>query len=271
MEEEEVEVKNDGRFKKGHKHSPEARERIKLGRKNGKKPNRIYLPMSEETKQKIREKRKLQVMIPWSKESREKQSKSKTGVIFSDEHRRKIGLASKNRVVSEETRKKISDSHKGEKSYLWKGGITEEHQQVRVSREYKSWRTSCFKRDNWRCQLSGNKGYVVVHHLENFADNPELRFDINNGITLSIDIHLLFHSIYGSKNNTKEQFEEFKKDYLDNKYKNHLSRRAKAKKKLEEKNIDNYVFTDNTNISGGTIENIGQEITGPCESTEISS
>lgn len=35
------------------------------------------------------------------------------------------------------------------------------------------------------------------------------RLDINNGITLTEEIHKKFHKMYGYKNNTKKQFEEF--------------------------------------------------------------
>lgn len=39
--------------------------------------------------------------------------------------------------------------------------------------------------------------------------NKELRIDVNNGITFCKDCHNLFHSMYGKKNVTKTQVEEF--------------------------------------------------------------
>ncbi|PFZ91875.1 hypothetical protein COF46_23710 [Bacillus pseudomycoides] len=38
----------------------------------------------------------------------------------------------------------------------------------------------------------------------------ELHFENGLGISLRKDIHRLFHNLYGSKNNNKKQFEEFK-------------------------------------------------------------
>jgi len=129
--------------------------------------------------------------------------------------------------VSEETKKKISESsstperikisianlpknNKGEKSPSWKGGITPENERIRHSSEYYLWRELCFKRDNYTCQVSGEKGgKLVIHHINNFSDFPELRLVVDNGFTMTKDLHKKFHSIYGIKNNTKEQLEEF--------------------------------------------------------------
>lgn len=103
--------------------------------------------------------------------------------------------AKKGNIISLETRVKLSNAHKGEKSYLWKGGITQKHTAIRHSLEYRLWRESVFKRDNWTCIWCGArccKGKkVVLHadHIKPFAYFPELRFAIDNGRTLCVDCH----------------------------------------------------------------------------------
>ena len=100
--------------------------------------------------------------------------------------------------------------NRGENSYLWKGGITPINEKIRQSYEYKFWHKSCFVRDNFTCQKTGQiGGRLVVHHINNFSDFPELRMALENGITLSEKAHIEFHKKYGRKNNTREQIEEF--------------------------------------------------------------
>ncbi len=41
---------------------------------------------------------------------------------FSEEHKKKIGIALKGRTFSEETKRKMGNAHVGEKCYFWKGG-----------------------------------------------------------------------------------------------------------------------------------------------------
>ena len=92
--------------------------------------------------------------------------------------------------LSLEHRKKIAESHKGEKSNLWKGGITPINLKIRVSLEYKLWRESVFKRDNYTCRFCGQKGgYLEADHIKPFSDYPELRFAIDNGRTLCQSCH----------------------------------------------------------------------------------
>ncbi len=112
--------------------------------------------------------------------------------------------------MPEKTKKSISESNKGEKHYNYKGGITPENRRIRRGIETRLWRESVFARDNFTCQKCRERGGKLhPHHIKNFADYPELRFAIDNGITFCKDCHIEFHKKYGYKNNTKEQLEEF--------------------------------------------------------------
>lgn len=154
---------------------------------------------------------------PWTAErnrtskGRTPWNKGKTG-IFSEETIEKIRKSStgkpssrkgkKLEPLSETHRKNISESLKGEKCYNWKGGITKENLAIRASLEYRLWRESVFKRDNFTCVWCGDKngkGKSVVlnaDHIKRFADYPELRFAIDNGRTLCKPCHL---TTYGNR------------------------------------------------------------------------
>lgn len=98
----------------------------------------------------------------------------------------------------------------GDKCPFWKGGISPINALIRMSTENKLWRKSVYERDNYTCQKYGTTGgRLNAHHINNFADFPELRFAIDNGITLSEKAHREFHKKYGRHNNTREQLMEF--------------------------------------------------------------
>jgi hypothetical protein len=81
----------------------------------------------------------------------------------------------------------------------------------RKSLGYKQWVKDVYKKDNYTCQKCFKIGYKLnAHHIEGFAENKELRKDIDNGITFCKDCHDIFHSIYGRKNITKKQLDDFK-------------------------------------------------------------
>jgi hypothetical protein len=122
---------------------------------------------------------------------------------LSDETKRKIGKASKGRIVSAETKLKISNAHKGMKkpwakppikkgkdNNLWKGGNSRNYKTGYYSSKYKEWRLKIFIRDNFTCQgCEKVGGYLTAHHIKSFAHYPELRFEIDNGITLCEECH----------------------------------------------------------------------------------
>ena len=117
------------------------------------------------------------------------------------ENRRKISLLMKNRPRPTICR---------EKHWNWKGGVTSQNIILRHSIEFRLWREAVFARDNWVCQKTGIRGGKLhPHHIQNFAKFPELRFAIDNGITLSEKAHREFHKKYGIRNNTREQLLEF--------------------------------------------------------------
>lgn len=72
----------------------------------------------------------------------------------------------------------------------------------------KVWRKAVYERDSWSCQACGKHGGDLnAHHLESYDTNPDLRFDVSNGITLCPECHTAFHRIYGFGGTTKNQFQ----------------------------------------------------------------
>lgn len=74
-----------------------------------------------------------------------------------------------------EYKRKMSLSNKGKRlgreRWNWKGGITPLQRQVRSSFEYKNWRETIFKRDNYSCQICGARngnGFDVVLNVDHY-------------------------------------------------------------------------------------------------------
>lgn len=188
-------------FKKGHKHSDETRRKISLH----------YNPASSWNKGR-------KGTYRHSKEQREKWSKMRKGIKLTAKTIEKLVRAHTGKKLTEETKRKISVAKKGEpahweqgeKHWNWRGGITPENHRARTSLESRLWREAVFTRDEWTCQKYGIRGGKLhAHHIQNFADFPELRTSIGNGVTLSDKAHREFHKKYGIQKNTQEQMKEF--------------------------------------------------------------
>lgn len=92
------------------------------------------------------------------------------------------------------TRAALADRQSGDKSHLWKGGITSAAMKVRNSLDYHAWRTFVFERDKFECQMCHNVGgRLAAHHIYTFAQHPEWRLETWNGITLCWSCHGSIH------------------------------------------------------------------------------
>jgi 5-methylcytosine-specific restriction endonuclease McrA len=87
---------------------------------------------------------------------------------------------------------------KGEKHWNWQGGITPLGVRQRNDERNKKWRRSVFKRDNFTCLDCGKVGGKLnAHHIQPWAECPELRFVLENGRTLCTNCHRKEHGWRG--------------------------------------------------------------------------
>ena len=109
--------------------------------------------------------------------ARQKMSESRKGLKFTLSHRQNLSKALTKTPIE------ITSQKKAEKA------------RIRKLINYKIWRESIFKRDNYACQYCGDRSgnghtvYLEAHHIKSFHCYPELRFDTDNGITLCRNCH----------------------------------------------------------------------------------
>lgn len=195
----------------GKVRSEETCKKIGESRK-GKLPWNFGKQYSKEIRQKLSDAHKGQV--PWNKGLRGVQTPWIKGKHHSEESKTKMKLSHKGKVFSEIHKKNIGKALKGlfvgKMASGWRGGISKENEIMRKRVDFRQWREAVYKRDDYTDQKYGTRGgNIHPHHILNFAEYPNIRFDPNNGITLSKQSHREFHKKYGFKNNTREQLEEF--------------------------------------------------------------
>lgn len=97
-------------------------------------------------------------------------------------------LGKKRPPFSEEWKRNIGLGLSGSKNYQWIEDRTKlkNYNQRPGNYEYIKWRKLVRERDGHKCKLEGTdcNGRIEVHHIYNWRKYPELRFEIDNGITL---------------------------------------------------------------------------------------
>jgi len=164
---------------------------------NGSIPWNKGFPCSLETKQKLSIAKKGKTSwnkgISPSEETREKLRNANLDKKTSQETKDKMRLAKlgKNPTIkwnlSDETKAKMGKSREGEKHWRWIEDRTKlSKKQERNDMAYKEWRRLVWTRDNFKCKMHNKNclGKIEAHHILRWSKYLELRYDVNNGITL---------------------------------------------------------------------------------------
>jgi len=133
---------------------------------------------------------------------REVQRQNATGRVMSQASRKKLREKALGRKMSNETKKKILQTKiqngtilRGPRHPFWKGGRPWERFK---NPEYLAWRRAVLERDGYICQQCGRQCKqrergLAAHHIKPYADYPELRYEVSNGLTLCRQCHMTLH------------------------------------------------------------------------------
>lgn len=112
-------------------------------------------------------------------------------------------IGNKNRIGkyhTQETKQKLRETQRkaalrGPDSPHWKGGASDRRKAEQISFQYRDWRTLVFTRDSYTCQSCGDDrgGNLQCHHIKAWANYPDLRYEVSNGVTLCRDCHERVH------------------------------------------------------------------------------
>lgn len=114
----------------------------------------------------------------------------------------------------DEVDKEFVDIFKDNRLVKINNALYRENVSDRNSLEYRNWVYKALERDNYTCQCCGLTNNLEVHHILNYSQYKDLQTDLDNAITLCECCHSpvikgSFHNTYGTRNNTKEQLDEY--------------------------------------------------------------
>lgn len=137
-------------------------------------------------------------------------------ILYCKRHKKQFCMSWNNLSSGKRCYECSIEARSGVNAHNYNPNLTDEERELKryyIGKEsYGKWRKSVFEKDNYSCDICGLKGRINAHHLDGWNWCRDKRTDIDNGITLCENHHKEFHKIYGSGNNTKEQYEDFKKN-----------------------------------------------------------
>lgn len=122
------------------------------------------------------------------------------------------------------TRIEILKSRTGVNHPNYNPDLTKEEREGRRGAAHDDWSRMVLERDDFTCGMCSKVGgKLVAHHLNSYNWDRENRYNIDNGVTMCVECHREFHSIYGYGNNTRKQFEMFLVNEKPRDYKEQLA------------------------------------------------
>jgi len=105
-----------------------------------------------------------------------------------------------------------SCTQRGDRNPYYNPTLTQQERILqRNTPEHREWAKAIKVRDSFKCQVCFRNMKLQAHHLSSYSTAPDLRYSLQNGVTLCKDCHIEFHLLYKKRHNTTEQFEEFRK------------------------------------------------------------
>lgn len=124
-----------------------------------------------------------------AEETKLKMSLASKGIPKSDAHKKALSIAKtgKPHILSVQGKLSFKNKMSGINNPKWiEDRSLLKKQEERNGNRHKEWSRSVKNRDNWKCKISNCdcSGQVVAHHILPWRDYVELRYEVNNGITL---------------------------------------------------------------------------------------
>lgn len=146
--------------------------------------------LSTESKEKMR---LAKIGTKASELTKQRMSASMAGIKkppFTDEHRKNLSIAKigKPHILSKEGKESFREKMSGVNNWRWVQDRSKlvKSEKKHLDGRYRGWMKSVKSRDGWLCRIADDKcnGRMEAHHILRWSKFPELRYEVNNGITL---------------------------------------------------------------------------------------